>query len=101
LVPATGRAAAGRGNRVNLGITIALLLGALEQTLLRLAKFHGNRAGPWLDEIERQFERDLKSGYFLSGPVHLEPKIADDAIALLQVAFINVRRQLDDPPKGD
>lgn len=83
----------GGPNPAALGYTVVSLSIGLEETIKALAEKNGNRAGPWLDEVEELALLRARSKFADVG----DPDAASAALAVLHEIFRRMRSGYEQP----
>lgn len=81
-------------NRVALGGTIGGLVVAMRHSLIRLAMAHGNKAGPWLDELQLLIESEIKGSSCDDLSYEAQAEYVTAALAIVSGLFADVRSEL-------
>ena len=72
----------------------AIALPALRTVLEELAEAHGNKAGPWLDDLEARLIRDAKGTITEGASIEVEAASLKVGIDVLQMTLDVVRHNL-------
>jgi hypothetical protein len=85
---------------ITLAVMIAGLRSALVDTLLALARQHGNQAGPWLDELHETTTRKIKAGVTEGISLDAEAGAFSSAIEMVDGVFAQLKRALIEHNRG-
>ena len=69
--------------------------GGLDRALQELARFHGSKPGPWLDEIEAEVTRGIKTLVVEGLDITIEANALNVALATASMFFTGFRAQLE------
>jgi hypothetical protein len=75
--------------------------GGLDRALQELAHFHGGKPGPWLDEIEAEVMRGIKTVVVEGLDITIEANALNAALATASMFFTEFRAGLESQAAGD
>jgi hypothetical protein len=75
--------------------------GGLDRALQELARFHRGKPGPWLDEIEAEVMRGIKTVVVEGLDITIEANALNAALTTASMFFTEFRAGLESQANGD